>query len=201
VVPPLRERKADIPILVEAFVRDAAAAQRTAPPIITEPALSRLIEHSWPGNIRELRNVVERLAVRFPGRVVHADDLPTEIMCEGYGSPKCPLNNCRGGNAEGLLERMISTHDSFWSAVYDPFMLHDVTREDVMQVVRLGLERTRGSFPGLMQLFNMPLEDMERFIRFLRKHHCVLPQHRTLVKPALVAPKKAPTATGFPQAV
>ncbi len=201
-VPPLREHKDDVPLLVRHFIAEAMRAHRVAPPVVSDEAMSQLIEYGWPGNIRELRNVVERLAIRFADRTVEPHDLPGEIACPSYGKSGCPLPSARPRSAEALLERMVRCRVSFWSAVYDPFMLHDVTRDDVTELLRLGLERTRGSLPGLLQLFNLPMEDMPRLLGFLRKHHCVLPQHRTMLKPPVMARKKVVAAEpSFPQAV
>lgn len=202
VVPPLRDHRDDVPLLVQHFVVEAARAHRVALPVISPEAMSRLIAYDWPGNIRELRNVIERLAIRPARRVVQPEDLPGEIACPSYGGSACPLTVSRPRAADALLEKMVRGRLSFWSAVYDPFMLHDVTRDDVMQLVRLGLENTRGSLPGMLQLFNLPADDMPRFLGFLRKHHCMLPQHRSMLKPpAAMARKKVADSRGLPQAV
>lgn len=201
VVPPLREHKDDVPLLIRHFIAESSRAHRAAPPVLSAEALTRLIEYPWPGNIRELRNVVERLAIRFAGRTVQPEDLPGEVACPSSGGHACPLFSGKGRCAETLLERMVRGRVSFWSAVYDPFMLHDVTREDVTDLLRLGLERARGSLPGLLQLFNLPLDDMPRLLSFLRKHHCVLPQHRSMLKPPPIARKKISESASFPQAV
>jgi DNA-binding NtrC family response regulator len=59
-VPPLRERKDDLPALAAHFLADCAARHAEAPPRLSEGALAMLVEHDWPGNVRELRNVIER---------------------------------------------------------------------------------------------------------------------------------------------
>jgi DNA-binding NtrC family response regulator len=62
-VPLLSERKEDIPLLVSKFLKDIAAEYGTASKSITESAIKELQKHPWTGNIRELRNVVERLII------------------------------------------------------------------------------------------------------------------------------------------
>ena len=59
-LPPLRERREDIPLLAAHFVERCAAEQRKDPPVLTEAALRRLVAHPWPGNVRELENAIER---------------------------------------------------------------------------------------------------------------------------------------------
>ncbi|MBI2940143.1 MAG: sigma 54-interacting transcriptional regulator, partial [Chloroflexi bacterium] len=69
-MPPLRERKEDIPLLVEHFLDKHRLNSTTAPAKITDEALSILMRHDWPGNVRELENVVERAVVLSQGSVI-----------------------------------------------------------------------------------------------------------------------------------
>jgi two-component system, NtrC family, response regulator HydG len=75
-LPPLRERKDDIPTLVGHFIEKLAG--RTASPVrvASEGALKRLAEHSWPGNVRELENVIERALVLADGELLEEEDIP-----------------------------------------------------------------------------------------------------------------------------
>jgi hypothetical protein len=61
---------------------------------------------------------------------------------------------------------------SFWSEVHEPFMNHDITREDVRQLVREGLAHTRGNYKMLVRAFNMDPRDYKRFLSFLRTYEC-----------------------------
>lgn len=74
-MPPLRARTADIPRLAQAFLEQAARRWRTSTPELSTEALARLLEYPWPGNLHELRNVMEHV-VFYCGDVVAADDLP-----------------------------------------------------------------------------------------------------------------------------
>jgi len=78
-VPPLRERHDDVPPLVEHFLQRACTRHRREPKRIAEAAMKILCEYSWPGNVRQLRNCIERLVVICPGSAIHADDLPPEM--------------------------------------------------------------------------------------------------------------------------
>jgi formate hydrogenlyase transcriptional activator len=66
-VPPLRERPEDIPVLVRHFVRDAALRMNRRALWISPSAMDALVSHSWPGNIRELQNLIERAVIRSAG--------------------------------------------------------------------------------------------------------------------------------------
>jgi two-component system nitrogen regulation response regulator NtrX len=81
-VPPLRERREDIPLLARHFMRRGAEATRLSPREFGEDAMAALQAHPWPGNVRQLRNVVEWLLIMAPGEVrepVRAEMLPNEI--------------------------------------------------------------------------------------------------------------------------
>jgi hypothetical protein len=70
---------------------------------------------------------------------------------------------------------MVSGGESFWTAVYAPFMSRDLTRDDVRAIVRRGLERTGGNYRVMVELFNMPTDDYKRFLGVLRKYQCHMP--------------------------
>jgi len=69
-VPPLRERREDIPLLVEYFLAELAAEYGRAPKKMTPEALEKLLAQDWPGNIRELRNLIERLVIMTPSETI-----------------------------------------------------------------------------------------------------------------------------------
>jgi DNA-binding NtrC family response regulator len=77
IVPPLRERREDIPLLVEHFL---ARVQATGRKTIAPEAMDALVQYAWPGNVRELSNIVERLVILTPGPVIGIDALPAGIL-------------------------------------------------------------------------------------------------------------------------
>jgi len=81
---------------------------------------------------------------------------------------------------------MLENKETFWDAVYAPFMTRDITREDVRQLVLVGLERSRGSYKALVSAFNMQPQDYRRFLNFLRKYDCHMPFQRFRMMPAHV---------------
>jgi len=78
-MPPLRDRREDIPLLVEAFLRKCASASHKELRGMTESALALLIDYPWPGNVRELENVIERAVTLARGEKIVPDDLPPAI--------------------------------------------------------------------------------------------------------------------------
>ncbi len=78
VVPPLRERREDIPVLCAHFLQQFTAAYGRKPKTLLADALQLLLEHPWPGNVRELRNLMERIAILHPATEVAAKHIPLD---------------------------------------------------------------------------------------------------------------------------
>ena len=79
-LPPLRERPEDIPLLVRRFIREIARQHDRPFRGITAEAIQRLVNASWPGNVRQLRNLVESMVVLAPGTEIRASDIPPDIL-------------------------------------------------------------------------------------------------------------------------
>jgi two-component system NtrC family response regulator len=78
-VPPLRERRDDVPLLARHFLSWAEQRHAREPKQVAGAAMRALCDYSWPGNVRQLRNLMERLAVTVDGPIVHLEDLPNEM--------------------------------------------------------------------------------------------------------------------------
>jgi len=89
-IPPLRERPEDIPVLAEAFLRDAAARNGRTVTAIAPAALQRLQSYAWPGNVRELRNVIERAVLLADGETIDASQLPEGLSASEKVSDAVP---------------------------------------------------------------------------------------------------------------
>jgi transcriptional regulator with PAS, ATPase and Fis domain len=199
-IPPLRDRRSDIPQLMDHYLRLFSAQHEIPRPAVTPAALDVLVRYRWPGNIRELRNAVERLVLRASDRPIDEADLPREIATGGHTEPEQPKKNepdpfqPHRERLQAIIDTLLLKHESFWTSVYAPFMLRDLTRDDVRFIVRLGLERTRGSYRTMVTLFNMNEMDYKRFMGFLKQHDCHLPfrQFRTPTAPVTDGPEQAP---------
>ncbi|MEQ1857715.1 MAG: sigma-54 dependent transcriptional regulator [Longimicrobiales bacterium] len=93
-LPPLRERRDDIPLLIQTFVRDVSQRHDLVFPGISSEAMQLLVDYDWPGNIRELRNLVESMVVLAPGRVIRPEDIPEEVR-RGRASSLLPAPMAR----------------------------------------------------------------------------------------------------------
>jgi transcriptional regulator with PAS, ATPase and Fis domain len=179
-IPPLRARQEDIPLLFEHFLRRCADARGIAAPAIAPDTLKALVDFEWPGNVRQLKNVAERLIARGPQRpFITIADLPPEVV----GGRRAVTTHAMAARPERLpieavFDRMVQHRESFWSAVYPAFMTRDLTRADLRFIVGRGLQETSGSYKMLVELLNMKPTDYKRFLNFLRKHECQVPFER-----------------------
>jgi DNA-binding NtrC family response regulator len=173
-VPPLRERREDIPVLVDHFLQlytqDGTSTVRS----IGTEAMTVLSRYKWPGNVRQLVNVIERITITGRDQIATVDDLPPEVRIqEGVGFR--PKRERRRTVADDLYKRLIEDRESFWSCVYTLYMDREITRGTLREVVRKGLEEARGNYRIVARLFNLESRDYKRFLNFLRKHDCQLP--------------------------
>ncbi len=114
-VPPLRERKEDIPLLVDEFLREFAGQAGLGPKRMSPEAVEALKNYDWPGNVRELRNMVERLVILSRGREITLEDLPgsfvrfpraREAASPGPPENQAPWFSCNDyREAKSLFER------------------------------------------------------------------------------------------------
>ena len=185
-IPPLREREEDIPLLVNHFVNFYCTQHQIAPTEVSAGAMDALIAYRWPGNIRELKNVVERAILNSGGSTIRDLHLPVDITRPVVTNSQAEAEASvpRSSQADELAAMILKHGESFWSAVYPIFMSRDLTRADLRRIVRVGLETTNGNYRTLVQLFNMPQKDYTRFVSFLRKHDCHLPFHQFRTAPA-----------------
>jgi two-component system nitrogen regulation response regulator GlnG len=93
-IPPLRDRRQDIPLLVNYFLKKFAEAQGRAPKSIAAAAVEMLERFHWPGNVRELENVMQRAIVMAKGDVLLPDDLPPLIFSVPASEDGKPLASC-----------------------------------------------------------------------------------------------------------
>jgi len=187
-VPPLRSRGTDVLLLFRYYGEVASRAHGLRVPELTPAAEEALLRYQWPGNVRQLRNAVERLVLADHQRPVTPADFPSEITAEGAG--KAPVRTAAhagisddvsdrsrdaGGEAVDAIWNRLLAGEDFWSVVHQPFRAHEITSHDVAEIVSRGLRQTDGSYRLLVRLFNMPDSDYKRFHGFLYQHRCNVP--------------------------
>ena len=189
-LPPLRERAEDITLLFDYYLRSYSEAHRVEESEVSLDVMDALLAYRWPGNIRELKNVVARMVVKTRGRLMTHDDIPTNLVQSAAISPSSQSTvkhkeaAFEAARAKKLVSLMLDEGESFWSAVHPLFMSRDMTRSDLRKIVQMGLECTNGNYRMMVRLFNMPNDDYKRFLSFLRKHDCHLPFQRFRAVPS-----------------
>ena len=102
-VPPLRERREDIPTLTEHFLERYDAELSTGRHVISDETMEQLVCHDWPGNVRELENAIKRALVLSTGDVLAADDFAFLVEGEGRRSARASLEECVAEEVEEAL--------------------------------------------------------------------------------------------------
>jgi transcriptional regulator with PAS, ATPase and Fis domain len=140
-LPPLRQRKEDIPLLVEFFLKKYAEENARSTPRVTPEALRPLLTYSWPGNVRELENVIERAVVLSSGPDISVDLLPESLM--GRGSS-------------------LNLHDSAPDA-----SLFEIVEDVERRIITDMLERCNWNQTEAAERFHVPLSTLNQKIRRL----------------------------------
>jgi len=109
-VPPLRERPEDIRPLAEYFLEDFCARNNFKPKRLDEGVFPLLAGYAWPGNARELRNVVERMAILAPGPRIGPESVPLELRSSSNERPLSALRYARDSAERQCLERALEEH-------------------------------------------------------------------------------------------
>ena len=174
-IPPLRDRRTDIPALIDHFLERFGEKRPNPRQVTFSPETMKVLtSYAWPGNVRELENVIERLLVTAPGDTITVRDLPLELQTPRNLSLR-PKHERRRTVADELYKKLVEDRESFWTAVYPLYMQREITRGNMRDLVRKGLENARGNYKIVAKLFNMEQRDYKRFLNFLRKHDCQLP--------------------------
>lgn len=150
-IPPLRERREDIPLLAETFLRLAAERYELPQRALSQGALKRLIEYSWPGNVRELKNTIDRAVIMAEGDEVAPKDLPDEITA---GMSKSGMVDDESDPEGGL--RVPFTAD-----------FREDRREFERRYITRCLEHTQGNVTRAAEILDMHRQSLQHKLRQL----------------------------------
>ena len=117
-IPPLRERRDDIPVLIDAFITQACQANDRRLKMIAQDAVDALANYDYPGNVRELKNLIERLVILTPGDAIAMDDVKAFLPLGGSGAagaelylPGVPLKQMVASAERELIQRALEHHN------------------------------------------------------------------------------------------
>ena len=185
VVPPLRDRGSDILLLFRHYLAHYSQIHGFDVPPVLPSTEALLLDYSWPGNVRELKNIIERIVVRHHTGALGPDALPAELRRQPAASspatvvpgPQVAVVRPYSAAADTAWNEMAVHGKSFWAVVHPLFIQRELTKTDVREIIRRGLEQTQGSYRKLIELFHMTPGDYKRFLAFLYQHDCHLPFH------------------------
>ena len=125
-LPPLRARSGDIDALVEAYLKFFGQRYGRPHKRLTAGAVRRLRQHDWPGNLRELRNVIERAVILSSGDEIDIDDLPNGMRsgAEGNGVRKSTLEEIQNEHIRHVLANTASLQEASSVLGIDPATLY-----------------------------------------------------------------------------
>jgi transcriptional regulator with GAF, ATPase, and Fis domain len=159
-LPPLRDRADDWKLLVD-YTLEKLARKYGVSKQLSPAAVSRLEGATWPGNVRQLIGVVSTGYGMASGELIEPDDF----------EPLIGSTDRQHDVVERSFERLVEGNEDFWRVVGDPFLERDLNRAQVRSVVRRGLEMASGNYRRVLDVFNLPSGDYQRFMDFLRHHN------------------------------
>ncbi len=140
-LPPLRERREDIPLLVETFVRQCSREMKREVKRITPEAMDVLLTYEWKGNVRELKNILERAVILGEGDTITPEHLPDEVYDSNQTST---TQNQSDSRQIRPLQEMITEHIRKTLAATggnksEAARLLGITRQRLKRILRNGL--------------------------------------------------------------
>ena len=120
--------------------------------------------------MRELQNVVEQATWLARGSTITLDDLPESVRRQTRHA--VASRERRRQLADQLFEALVEGQYSFWEHVHPLFLDRDITRHDIRELVKRGLQETKGNYRAVLRLFGLPESDYHRFHNFLTAHAC-----------------------------
>jgi len=174
VIPPLRERREDIPDLSVHFLSEinSVYGRGNEIPLLNKKAVDFLLGYEFKGNVRELRSILLRAYFLKKGREINRDDLITAIGIESTQLTWGKVFSSED-TVSGIYESIVSDVQDFWSAIYEPFINREISRETVKLVLNKARLNGDDSLPKLAvrlkackKDFNKLPAEKKKFISF-----------------------------------
>ena len=156
-IPPLRKRKEDIRHICFHFLRHITSEDRKE---ISEEALERLTRYNYPGNVRELLNIMENLVCFSASKTIQSYDID---KCISFRYPDQPPAG-RQSKVESIIFSLARGEIDFWEGVRTPFIEREINRAEVKEIVSGGLKECEGSYKKLLNFFNLPSNQYKKLL-------------------------------------
>ncbi|MEJ2201010.1 MAG: sigma-54 dependent transcriptional regulator [Desulfuromonadaceae bacterium] len=158
-LPPLRERSEDIPLLVDFFLQHLQKEHKTAPKVCTEEALTLLKRHPWPGNVRELENAIHRAILLSPSQMLAPEDFPALDGDSANGENDESLESLISHKLHASLAPMnVQELDNLYEMV-----LHQMERP----LIKIVMEKTRGNQVKAAEVLGINRNTLRKKIQIL----------------------------------
>ncbi|HET7230914.1 MAG TPA: sigma 54-interacting transcriptional regulator [Longimicrobium sp.] len=169
-VPPVRTRGSDWELIAQYYL-DRLGRQTQLRKELSASARRTLGSHLWPGNVREVKSVVDTGFHICTGAEITPDDFAGALE----NAARELQNTANAAALADLCGRMAAGEGSFWEVVHRPFLERDLNRAEVREIIAMGLESSRGSYKRLLGTFGLEQAEYLKFMDFLR-HHRLKPE-------------------------
>ncbi len=160
-IPTLRERGEDCILLLQHFLAKLNE-KHGVEKRFSDDAIEFLKRHTFPGNIRELKNLVETGFMVSADNIIRLHDITAKLQQKR-------ASDLLSFDIADYYRRMVDKRESFWEVVREPFLNRELNRSQVKAIIQKGLHET-GSSKGVLQLFSIPERDFKKFLNFLHQH-------------------------------
>lgn len=161
----LRERKEDIPLLAEEIIKKENRKNRTAK-IITHKTMIKLLKYDYPGNIRELENILKRAHFLTDKNEI----MPEKIIFEKEVEDVEEKLSSHFSLSESIYEKLKQGAD-YWKIVHEPFKRNELNKDQVWEIINSALKETENNkFKEAITNLNIDLKEYKRFLNSLRRY-------------------------------
>ncbi len=168
-VPPLRERLEDIPLLAKSFLRKTSENEGGRLKSFSPEAMALLKRYPYPGNVRELLNVVAGSYYSSNEHTINVGDLPPEVRRD-----VSEAESTESGTAARLYREILDGKGNFEDRIKDPFLRHDFGSSVVRGVLRRALKESGGRYREAFRRLGIPDRRYATTMQFLKRHRCYL---------------------------
>ena len=167
-VPSLRERADDIPLLVEYFLKKIFNQENGVIRRFSTEALGLLEQYSYPGNIRELKNIVESAYYRSSDHIIEIAALPQELRM------RKTAGTAANSTVDNLYRGILAGEGGFNDLVKKPYLAHRFETSVVRGVIQRALSDSSGVYRNAFERLRIPESSYSATIQFLKRHNCYL---------------------------